>query len=346
MPLNDLFACPQCCCDLQLFTKKWVCPNCKKEWIVDNDGVVHFLADPYFFGADKKKFSELLNEIRKMTYDQFNLSIKRLEEKYRDFSYSYCLDVTRADWTVLGDFYEKTIVDLGCGFGSISLPLARKAKRVISLDATSERLSFLSLLAQLEGIKNIIPIHSDAFNLPLKHGSIDAFVVIGLLEWIGCSKKDVSPEELQKRFLKNLCNLLSNKGEIWIGIENRLNPYYFTGGTSHGDLPFTPLMPRFIADSIYRIVKGDLYRTRTYTKSEYQELLRSVGLREIEFFHTFPHYQRPNFISSHSEKKIISKYLKKANYTGRKLKILTLLDRFHLSEVFAPAFLIRAKKGN
>ena len=344
MFLEHIFECPRCSGNLEISASKWVCTNCNKDWVVDQDGVVHFSDNGYFFGANRKNFNKLLEEIRKMTAKQFYRSVESLEEEYEDFSYSYCLDPIRADWTVLGNFNKKIIVDLGCGFGSISRPIATRAKAVISIDATLERLNFLSIVSRIEEIENIIPINSKAFNLPLKQEAIDAIVTVGLLEWIGQSEKGVSPEELQRRFLKYLRKLLSRNGELWIGVENRFTPYHFIGKTHHGDLPFTPLMPRFMADLIYRIFRGTLYETRTYTKSEYQNLLNSAGFHNVEFFHAFPHYQRSSFIASHSEKKIISKYLEKANYVSKSLRILAFLDRLHMSEVFAPAFLIKAKR--
>jgi SAM-dependent methyltransferase len=343
---EHILACPKCGGNLEVSASKWTCTNCRKDWVIDEDGVVHLKELDYFFGANRKRFGNLLAEIRKMTLEELRLNVGRLEEEYEDFSYSYCLDSTRADWTVLGNFHRKIIVDLGCGFGSISLPLARIAKVVLSVDATLDRLSFLSIVSKLEGLKNVVPVHSDVLDLPLKEESVDAFIIVGLLEWMGTSKKQGSPTDQQRSFLKYICRLLSKDGEIWIGIENRLNPMYFLGATSHGDLPFAPLMPRPVADFVYRILRGTTYRTRTYTKSEYQKLLSSSGFKNIEFFHAYPHYQMPRFMSSHSEKKIISKYLEKNDYLSRNLRILSFLDGLHFSEVLAPSFLIKAERSS
>mgnify|MGYP001108780037 CR=1 FL=1 len=348
---KNILVCPECGCDLTILESKLLCSCCNREWSVDKDGVIRFLNSGYFFGASREGMNELLAEMRNMSAEQFFDSISQLESKYEDFNYSYCLDSARADWTVLGDFSQKIVVDLGCGYGAISIPLAKRAKVVISIDATLERIKFLSIIARYKGVKNIVPMHADVFKLPFKRESVNSFIMVGLLEWIGTFRQDKSPGELQQEFLKYLRNLLSENGELWIGIENRLNPLYLIGKTHHGDIPFTPLMPRFMANFIHRLFKKGGYRTWTYTKYGYQELLETSGFTDIEFFYPFLGYQLPKFISSSTKPCILASYLGNTIIPQSSLKytfgskVLILLGHLRLAGRFAPAFFIKAKKG-
>lgn len=350
----DIIACPSCG-DQPIFSERKIsCSRCNKEWEIDEDGVLHFLGDVnYFFGTSKEReeINAFLFRIRNMDPQLFFQNLVKFEKEYKFFSILYCLDPVRADWSYFGDFSSKVVVDLGCGYGATALSLAERAKSVIAVDFTLERIKFLSIIAQFKNLKNIVPIHANVFNLPLKENSIDRFVMIGLLEWLGIFRDDKSPFEVHREFLKYLRKFLTENGEVWIGIENRLNPLYFVGKTHHGDLPFAPLMPRFISNFVYRLFGKEGYKTWTYTKYEYQKLLMESGFKNIEFLYTFPHYQIPKFISTSAEPNYLMNYLDKRGIFWGDFKatlafdLLKLLIRLRLAGVLAPAFFIKAKKG-
>ncbi|MGC9350464.1 MAG: class I SAM-dependent methyltransferase [Sulfurovum sp.] len=53
----------------------------------------------------------------------------------------------------------KTLLDIGCGPGTLSLPLANKLERVFALDYSSGMLKTLEEECQSEGVKNITTFH-------------------------------------------------------------------------------------------------------------------------------------------------------------------------------------------
>jgi len=64
----------------------------------------------------------------------------------------------KPDWTVL---------DIGCGPGTLAIPLAQKAKSVTGLDVSPEMLKYLKVNAETNGLNNIKYINAawqDAFN--------------------------------------------------------------------------------------------------------------------------------------------------------------------------------------
>ena len=56
---------------------------------------------------------------------------------------------------------EDTVLDLGCGEGSITIPLAKKAKSVTGVDSAYKMLEILNEKAQKENINNIKTIEED-----------------------------------------------------------------------------------------------------------------------------------------------------------------------------------------
>lgn len=351
MDLEEILACPKCGSKLRISTLAWTCRKCGKEWPINMDGIVRLLDSGQFFGSDQEAIVKLLEEMRDMSAEEFFNNIERFEKEYRDFDYDYCLNPARADWTILGDFHDKIVVDLGCAYGAVSQSLTARAKIMIGVDNTLERLEFFSLVAGFRQIKNIVPIYGDVFDLPFKEGVIDIFVCIGLLEYAATFKQGVRPIDIQREFLEHLCRHLSERGEIWIGIENRLNPMYLVGKTHHGDLPFTPLMPRIVANAVHRIFKGEPYKIWTHSQRAYRKLLQTVGFETVEFYYPFPNYQRPRFIVPPKQRKVFRYMSKNPGFGSNSsirhkmaIRVYKMLEWMGLLGVFAPAFLIRAVK--
>ena len=349
--LEHILACPACRSSVKVSPAEWSCRNCKKEWPIDGDGVVRLSESDQFFGADQQGMRKLLEEMRNMSAEEFFGDMARLEEAYRDFQYDYCLDPARADWTVLEDLQDKIVVDLGCGYGTVSLPVAPRAKMVIGVDHTLERVKFFSLVAGFRGVANITAIHGNVFELPFREEAVDVFVCMGLLEYAGTWKQGARPIEVQKEFLACLYRCLSKNGRIWIGIENRLNPAYLIGKTHHGDIPFTALMPRAVANAVSWLCKGEPYRTWTHGQRGYVKLLQAVGFEGVELYYPFPGYQKPRFIVPSTERRVFSRMVRNPGFgSGGSIthkvgiRLYRTLDRIGLLGVFAPTFLIRGIK--
>ncbi len=67
--------------------------------------------------------------------------------------------------SLLGDISDKTVFDLYCGIGSISLFLARKAKKVIGVEIVPEAVEDAAENARRNGIKNVFFYAGDAFEV-------------------------------------------------------------------------------------------------------------------------------------------------------------------------------------
>lgn len=343
------FCCPGCGRPLAVTSSHWSCTPCNMNWSIDQDGVALLSEKDYFFGTNRESMRRLLGELREMSPDQLEAETARLEDEYEDFSARYCSDPSRADWTFLGDFSDKIVLDVGCGFGSVSIPLAERARTVISVDATLERVRFLSILKRIRRISNIVPIHGDVTRLPLGPASVDRIVMVGLLEYAGHFSLGGSPRHQQREFLQYLCRRLRPGGELWIGIENRLSPRHFFGRTYHQDLPFTPLLPQAVANAITRMIRGEPYRLSLSSESGYRKMIAASGFEDTKFFYAFNDYRYPRFIASDKNCGVIREYIRSVRVGGSSrtrvgLAVITLLDRLRLAGTFAPCFFIRATK--
>lgn len=350
MDLPKILTCPRCGCEITRSETEWQCLGCSKRWPIDSDGVLRMSQDNYSFSADKVATLDLLDELRHLSLEEFLADTERLEKRYKDYVYDYCLNPWRADWMSLGDFSDQIILDLGCGYGSVSIPIAsRRPKLVIAIDATLERVKFLSIAAKKKRVNRILPIHGNVLEMPLSPGSIDAILMVGFLEYAGgfYSRRDLPARKGQLRFLKQVRNLICEGGAVWVGIENQLSPIHLFGRTYHGEIPFTPLLFKSMANVIHRMFTKKPYQTLLWTRKGYRRLFHAAGLESIRFYYAFPNYKNPTFIASTDDNNIISHYL--TNRVGKTyarrtlLKFVGVLDKLRLAGMFSPSFYITAR---
>ena len=350
--LRNIFVCPQCGGEIEFSSELWKCLNCSMQWRVDEYGIVHFTENNVFFGSDQAGMNSLLNEMQKMSREVFFNNIGRLEEAYEDFDYDYCLNSARADWTILGNFKDKVVVDLGCGYGTLSVPLALSARAVIAVDICEERLKFLSIIAGLRGINNIWFVHTDAFKLALRKSTIDAIILFGLLEYAGAWNLEKKGKRFPIELLSHIHSFLNQGGQLWIGTGNILNPQYLLGLTENYDLPFTPSRSMSIADILTGAVRRSRYISHIYTKWGYRRILRSSGYRDINIHYIFYDFKSLKLLIPDDRSRLLYRYITESGMDTVKeslkyniaLKIIKLLDWLGLYGVFGPAFIIKANR--
>jgi ubiquinone/menaquinone biosynthesis C-methylase UbiE len=273
--------------------------------------------------------------------------------------YQYVLDYGRADFAYLAPLNKQSVIlDVGSGWGTLSCLLAERVGAVYSLESVRERIEFLTIRAEQEQIKNIQPIQASFLELPVPEKCLDLVILNGVFEWIGIADDSKSPDELQLMVLHKLYDCLKPGGSLYIGIENRFGYNYFLGGKDHSDLPYTSLMPRWLADNIMAAkgkgsrrtgqAKG-AYRTYTYSYWGYKSILEKAGYTSVKRYLVFPDYNHPSYIVP-AENLNAFRYMVNQLYSGdtRKQQVLHKLVRitapFGLQKIFSPCFGIYAKK--
>ena len=316
-------------------------------------GIQDFAEHDFYWGmANRERMREFLELARRVGYGsarkEFDFKVEK-PAKFRQYvdsferaDFHYSLPLTR----------DSMVLDLGSGYGNITIPLARHCAKVVAVDTSLELLEFIKLRAEDEGLTNIEYVHVDPFEyrrFPFEEGSFDAIIMSGVLEWVGAAKLDENPRTLQNKLLARMHALLKRDGFLYLAIENRWFPDYFKRDP-HSKLRYTTQLPRFFANWYARL-RGhvDGYRTYIYGYYEYRRMLLAAGFSHIGFSFPFPSYRNPRAIWP--ERPEITDFVLKddafrALYSSRWRSLIRALSRFVTPGLFLSSFMILAAKGS
>ena len=327
---NQVMRCPECTGDLDA-GPSLVCTRCGRKWPVEFG--IPFFDDgtPYWGEIPQENMQDIVALARAADWAGVERYLDEKFPKRKTFVYG---DV-RADWRFMLPIRKGwRVLELGCGWGTHTMALARSGVEVFSQDATRERVEFLRHWAEREGFPHVHPVVCRAPRLPYAAASFDLVVMNGFLEWVACAYPDtVPPRKAQIQFLKSVFTLLKPGGMVFVGIENRFANQYFRGSLDHSGLQYTSLMPRFLADRVCRRKKGQGYREYTYSRRGYARLLADAGFRETRFFVPFDSYNMPETIVPYEEMTRTLRYFARTRSHAR-----TGVKRLLARLVFIPGF--------
>ena len=288
------YHCPACKQLIELNDDVYVCAACASSWQVRNNVPV-FTKDEYYYGEVPRP------DMQRILDDAEHLSWNELQQHIfadRPWFNRYVFDESRADWRFLLPITTNSrILDLGCGWGTIAIPLSRMSKEVHAIDPVYERARFVDIRRRAIGCNNVYPICSSFDSLPFPDGYFDIVIMNGVLEWTPTSILTRSPANIQMAYLQMVCKLLRRDGHLYLGIENRFGFHYLLGWKDdHSHLRFTTLMPRPIASLYSCLRKGHPYRTYTYGKRGYESMLAAAGFKSLQFHFPVPFYHTPRYI--------------------------------------------------
>lgn len=289
------FQCTRCCAALSLSAGRLLCPACQMV-IPLHSGIPSFTNnDDYFFGEiPSEAMIELAAAVDRIGWDAaFEEMCDHQHAELSDYIRQYIADASRANWKYLLQLPKDAVVlDFGCGWGETTLSLARSVGHVVSMDLTLERLLLLQARTRDKGLCHVAFAHGgDSLPLPFAGDTFDAVVLNGVLEWVPVTGEG-DPRQCQLAILRELRRMLKPTGQLYIGIENRVGLKYFMGKIDeHSQMKYTSLLPRWLADRWSRINRGKAYRTYTYSRRGYVELLEEAGFEQIDFFCPYPDYR-------------------------------------------------------
>ncbi len=207
----------------------------------------------------------------------------------------YIMGSGRAGWKYLLPISNtSTVLDLGCGWGTLAYGLAHGAKEVVAMDSTMERMQLLWTRAQKDNIHNLSTVCAgDGKHLPFEKNTFDIIILNGVLEWVP-SGMNGHPGDLQLGFLKEVRRVLSPQGCLFLGIENRHAwKTWFRNPDGHTNLRYVPWLPRWAASAYSRMMGKGPYRNWLYSRSQYVQLLKRAGFHSTEFHVPLPGYHHP-----------------------------------------------------
>jgi len=239
------------------------------------------------------------------------------------------------------------VLDLGCGFGTGTVALARSAAHVIAIDPSPERVRLTAARLQAEGLENVTVIQADALQLRPAPDSFDLVTVIGVLEWL--SHGAVDPLQTQRRVLAEVNRVLRPGGVLLLGIENRYGAQYFGGmPEEHVGLRFVSLLPRPLGDFYARLAGRGRVTTYTHSRAALLRLLREAGL-EPRLGLALPSYGQPQLVFDEAVfRPAWSFYLKHVfHYSGPARRVMGAFAAHAppAAKVFAPSFVALARKA-
>ncbi len=191
------------------------------------------------------------------------------------------------------------VLDIGAGWGQLTLPLAERGHAVCALEPTPERMDFIRAAAEQEGSAGRIHfVQADYLDLAMAT-RFDVILCIGVLEWVGRFSRagETDARAAQQRFLEQARRDLAPGGRLVIGIENRLGLKYWLGAPDdHLGRPHIMLFDRQLAAARWREATGEDLRVLVYDMEEYRELLRAAGFSRLAFHAALPDYKLPEVI--------------------------------------------------
>jgi len=243
------------------------------------------------------------------------------------------------------EFKKSLILDLGCGYGGISLFLAKKAESVIGVDINRESINVAHLRTKISRGASFSTILSSATNVPLKEASVDFVLINGVLEWIPCSKPYQDPMSTQLEALGEVKRVLKRRGRMLLAIENRYYLRYWLGSKdTHSGLRFVPILPRKVADMVSIVIKGKRYLNRTYSYFELKNILKKLGLTTVKVYMGIPDYVFPEEIVGIDDKEEMRKKISSVRQRGSRRVVWGMLTKMGLMKLFGSNFIVLCQK--
>jgi SAM-dependent methyltransferase len=291
------YHCPRCASTLVSDASTLACDKCRLSYPIV-DGIPLFNENRYWGKVPESVMEEAVATIENDGWDVFKTRFeKKLDVAFDESRADWHFEVPlRSDWNVL---------DAGAGLGRITVPLARAVKHVVAFDQSLVRMRFIKGRLERENLANVDLFIGDLFDAPLAPGSFDLIAMNGVLEWVGMTDRYDNGREGQLAALRKCKELLKPGGYLYIGIENRYS-FVYMHGADHGGLLWTSFMPRFLARWYARMRQGASYKTYTYSKRGYENLLREAGFAKTQFFLPYPGYNLPRIIIPYDDLRALS----------------------------------------
>lgn len=212
---------------------------------------------------------------------------------------------------------DDVVVDAGCMWGALTVPLARTGATVIGLDQTIHSLNLLRARLDEEGLDNAHVVQTDLNQIEFEPNSVDVLVLNGVMEWLAegdieaqkmwdthaydtdAKQMRSTPRDVQLRFLKTVCAALKPGGHIYLAIENRYDVANFFGARDpHTGQRGVTVLPRGLQDKLARAITGRSYRAWIYGQDQLTGLLLEAGFSSSTTHYVFPDYRYPDLILS------------------------------------------------
>lgn len=287
------FVCPRCRTGLVPAPAAFLCRGCDVSYPVVG-GIPTFIEDERYWGEIREEdMAWLVAHVEGgHPWREAILGSERASIRNKT---PFLLDFRRANWVIDLALPESAdVLDVGAGLGGVAAGLAPYAGRVVALEPVFLRARFAAARFAQDGLHHVEVVRGTGLDHPFPPASFDLVVLNGVLEWLGKGSRD--PGATQRAVLKRLVEALRPDGTLAVAIENRIGIWFFLGRQDHSYLPFTSLMPRWLASGVTRARRGHPYDTYTYTHGGYRRLFAQCGLSEVRTLLPIWSYNTPDYL--------------------------------------------------
>ena len=264
----SLFACPHCLREsLRDEEQRLSCEACGASYPVE-DGIPVFREHPAAFdwGVPGEWMERMLKDVETHGWHDAMMRLcQELSPREAQVLWLRTLGCRRAAVQMLLPCRpDARILDLGAGWGGLTLQLAPHCAEVVAFDQIHLHLRWLRAVSAALGIKNLILAQGgDTEKLPFPSETFDGVILNGVLEWVA-SHTPGNPMDVQQRMLQEAARVLKPSGVLYVGIENRLNYKYFLGvPEGHLNMKFGALLPRRVTHWYLSRRRGRPFREYT-----------------------------------------------------------------------------------
>jgi len=227
----------------------------------------------------------------------------------------------------IGSVKNKTILDIGCGGGRHSIPIAKMGANVTGVDISPQMLAYARKNAKKNRCtKNTNFINSSAWDTGLPSKSFDKVLLLGILEHL--------PEEYRKLTIKETKRLLKKNGRLYVVINNKNS--FFLKSVQKWKKPKQKLSGYYSGLINPKHIISYMESLKFHTVSIQSNLHYSMLLHSIEKI-------KPTLVSKH-DSELIDKFFTNLIKLDIKSKVSGFSkNQFTLEEKFADQFFIILK---
>lgn len=227
-------------------------------------------------GDDELKDTVLniLNEENKDLYHEL--------ENFNYYKYHYCLNYLRENLFIWYPFKkEGSLLEIGAGYGQLTNLFCEKVNKVVSVENDEKLLQILSKRCTCDNLT----VLKDDFSQIEYDEKFDYIILCDIFEY---AKQFSDSKNPYSDYLSYVKSFLKDDGVILIAISNRLGLKYFAGFKEEH-------VNKFFA-GIDDFPKVDY--VKTFSKTELENILKSVGFENYRFFYPYPDHCFPDVIST------------------------------------------------
>ena len=251
------------------------------------------------------------------------------------YDYHYCLNYLRENLFLWYPFKENgSLLEIGAGCGQLTNLFCEKLNKVVSVEIDDVLVEIIKKRCTSD---NLTVLRNEFSDIETEE-KFDYIVLCDIFEYVKHFSMRKNP---YADYLSYLKRFLKDDGVILIAISNRLGLKYFAGFQEEH------LGRYFVGIDDYPNVDF----VRTFSKTELEDLITSVGFTNYKFFYPFPDHRFPDVISTDD---FINKipyarlpvYFDKRSRFFREHKLNQKLAKDNISQYFSNSFLLEIRNND